>query len=113
MNKQSRARLAEAVTILSELSDAENLLAMSDEAIASMIDEATDLIIDVGSEEREKFDNMPEGLQSSPTGEAIEQAADALEYVNWPQGWDRQDEDWAEVLADEIQSVINEVEELL
>jgi hypothetical protein len=113
MNKQSRARLAEAVTTLTELADAENLIAMADVNIQTMLDEASNLITDVGSEEREKFDNMPEGLQSSPTGEAIEQAADTLEYLNWPT-WDRtEDDDWADTLADEVQAIINEVEELL
>lgn len=33
----------------------------------------------LGEAEREKFDNMPEGLQSADTGQNIEQAADALE----------------------------------
>jgi hypothetical protein len=33
----------------------------------------------MSDEEREKFDNMPEGLQQGERGQSIEEAADALE----------------------------------
>jgi hypothetical protein len=119
MNKQSRKTLGEAYTILCELNDAENLLAMSDEAIKTMLDEASNLITNVAEEEREKFDNMSEGLQASPTGQAIEEAADLLEGVNLDLTWTREaegDDDpegWAEQLASEVQDVIDEFGELL
>lgn len=42
------------------------------ESIAETLDE-------IASDERDKFDNMPESLQYSERGEAMERAADALE----------------------------------
>jgi hypothetical protein len=46
-----------------------------------MATEAMEEIRRIGEAEREKFDNMSEGLQQSERGEAIEAAADALEQV--------------------------------
>ena len=62
MNKQDRKALAETI-----------------EAFKSQLSVLTIL----AEAEREKFDNMPEGLQTGERGERIEQAADALdEAVN-------------------------------
>ena len=58
MNKETRKRLS---------------------SILEQITAARDEIEDIAGEEREKFDNMPEGLQSSEKGEAIETAADTLD----------------------------------
>lgn len=43
---------------------------------AEAIAEELDIL---SGDERDKFDNMPEGLQMSDRGEAMERAADALE----------------------------------
>lgn len=62
MNKERRAKIAK---ILAQLSD------LKDE------------LESVAGEERDAFDNMPEGLQQSDRGQNSEQAADALdEAVN-------------------------------
>lgn len=58
MNKERRKRIAEAVELL------QRVLAILDE---------------VGSEERDAFDNLPEGIQNSERGEAMGEAADTLE----------------------------------
>lgn len=48
------------------------------EAIA-LIDQAHDLVENVANEERESFDNLPEGLQESERGERMDEIASALE----------------------------------
>ncbi len=58
MNKKDKARLSSII---------EQMRALNEEL--SSLAEA----------EREKFDNMPEGLQAGERGQAIEQYADALE----------------------------------
>lgn len=50
--------------------------------IADLMAKLEDIKIDIEnlqSEERDKFDNMPEGLQQSDNGQKCEAAADALE----------------------------------
>jgi len=49
------------------------------EAARALLDEARGLLECVAEAEREAYDNMPEGLQSSERGEASEAAADALD----------------------------------
>jgi hypothetical protein len=58
MNKEQCRRVSEAVALLNR---------------------AQAIIADVGMEERDKFDGMPEGLQKGEKGQAIEEAADRLE----------------------------------
>lgn len=43
------------------------------------LEEAQQVCSDMACEERDKFDNLSEGLQQSERGELLEQAADALE----------------------------------
>jgi 2-oxoglutarate dehydrogenase complex dehydrogenase (E1) component-like enzyme len=52
--------------------------AMADK-VRDVLEEAQQFFEDMASEERDKFDNMPEGLQQGERGQAIEQAADGLE----------------------------------
>ena len=50
--------------------------------IKEMIEQLTEMsgtLEEVAVEEREKYDNMPEGLQMSEKGEALERSAEALE----------------------------------
>ena len=58
MNKQQRKRLNELIEQV--------------EGIVTELDE-------MAQEEQEKYDNMPEGLQESERGEALQDAADNLE----------------------------------
>lgn len=67
MNKKQRERLDELIGQVESI--AEDILAMQEE-------------------EQEKYDNMPEGLQESERGEAIQAAADNLQeayddLTNW------------------------------
>lgn len=65
MNKQNRARVAE---LIEQLQKAQALVEQIGSDISALAEE-----------EREKFENMSEGLQQSPTGEAIDNAATLLE----------------------------------
>ena len=49
------------------------------EAIKMQVAELQEQCNDAANNEREKFDNMPEGLQDSDRGQAIDQAATELE----------------------------------
>ena len=58
MNKLRRADLAEAFNLL---------------------DQAKGIVESAASDERDAFDNLPEGFQDSDRGQSMEQAADALD----------------------------------
>jgi molecular chaperone GrpE (heat shock protein) len=45
------------------------------------VNEIKESVEDLASEEQEKFDNMPEGLQNGSTGQSVQDAATALESV--------------------------------
>lgn len=49
------------------------------EEIKSELSALTAEVEQIGADEREKFDNMNEGLQSTENGQKISDAADALE----------------------------------
>lgn len=49
------------------------------EEIISKLQECQSQLDDLANEEREKFDNMPAGLQESEAGQAMDEAANALE----------------------------------
>lgn len=68
MNKQDRKELAAAIELLHQAE--------------TLVEEAMEKIADLASAEREKFDNMSEGLQASENGQRLEQAAEALESAN-------------------------------
>ena len=53
------------------------------ELAISKIEEARGIIEDLAAVEREKYDNMPDGLQSSEQGERIATVADALENADF------------------------------
>ena len=65
MNKDDRKQLS---AILAAIENAKSELAAQQ-----------DLISELAESEREKFDNMSEGLQNGEKGQAISEAADALE----------------------------------
>lgn len=47
-----------------------------------LIEQAKEIISAVAEEEREAYDNLPEGLQESEMGEKMSEIADDLEYVD-------------------------------
>lgn len=59
MNKQRREELLEVVSIL---------------------DEATSRLQEIRDDEQESFDNLPDGLQCSKTGESMQSAIEELNY---------------------------------
>ena len=71
MNADRRKRLAKAVELLEEVQ------AFAVDKIA----EAKDLIDEIAGEEREAYDNLPEGLQVAERGERMSEIADALENI--------------------------------
>lgn len=60
MNKERRARLAE---------------------VDDLLMEAVDDITEIVEDEQEAFDNLPEGLQCSSRGEAMEEAIDEMNSI--------------------------------
>lgn len=79
MNKQQRKDLADAISALEPFTDADHCLEQGVAAVISAVDDAKSVFESMAEEEREKFDNMPEGLQQSERGSALEEAAEALE----------------------------------
>jgi hypothetical protein len=65
MNKADRERVDEIIGTLEDLK--------------AKIEEQGNALRELADAERDKFDNMPEGLQQGATGEAIDKAASALE----------------------------------
>lgn len=47
-----------------------------------LIEQAKEIISAVAEEEREAYDNLPEGLQESEMGEKMNEIADDLEYFD-------------------------------
>ena len=47
-----------------------------------LIEQAKEIISAVAEEEREAYDNLPEGLQESEMGEKMNEIVDDLEYVD-------------------------------
>lgn len=82
MNNKSRKNLREACVTFEELLErveaAEDIKTMYEE-ITRAVDENYTTVDIEAIDERMKFDNLPEGLQHSEKGEAIEEAADNLE----------------------------------
>ena len=60
MNKERRAELAE---------------------VLNPLDEATDLIQDIISEEQDTFDDLSPGLQAGKTGDSIQMSINSLECI--------------------------------
>lgn len=114
MNKGQRKVLAVIFAGLNELANKIRCETIDLGDAKMALDSYEERVGEISEEEREKFDNMPEGLQASPTGEAIEDAADALEYAEWPQtdDYDATDPDssWRDDLADAIEEVALELD---
>jgi len=61
--------------------EVENLSAENVEDLRSQVEDITGRVETLAEETREKFDNMPEGLQQGDTGQLLEERAEAME--NW------------------------------
>lgn len=86
--RRSQLTSSEYLSTLYDWEDSLSALSSMDDA-QSMADDIRQL----GEEQREKFDNMPEGLQQGDTGQMIEERADACDAA-----------------ADEIEEIIGEWE---
>jgi hypothetical protein len=114
MNKGQRGLLQEVVNRLGTLIDEDQLADMSPADVKVIIETSESVATTVAEEERDKFENMNEGLQGSPTGQAIEDAANALENISWPDpDFDFRNEDQCRGFIEEVQMVIDEIEGLL
>lgn len=49
--------------------------------VYGFLDDAMGRIIDIRSDEQDCFDNLPDGLQASRTGESIQEAIDWLDGI--------------------------------
>lgn len=60
------------------------------------LDDAMGRVIDIRSDEQDSFDNLPDGLQASKTGESIQSAID-----------------WLDGIENDIQSVRDKIEKYI
>ena len=79
MNQQQRKQLSVAIQALSPFGDADHCLEQGHVAVLNAVEAAKSVFEEMAEEEREKFDNLPEGFQNGDRGAAMEEAADALE----------------------------------
>jgi uncharacterized protein YukE len=70
---------------------------------AAALDDIKGEIEELASEEREKFDNLSEGLQQAERGQAIEAAADALDTA----------QSTAEEICDALDELVTKVDQLI
>lgn len=117
MNKTQRKELQAAIDQLVPFIEADALDGTPEtkakiEAALSNFESVT---TDTAEAEREKFDNMPEGLQASETGQAIENVADTLEGLTYPDlaDYDLKTADDQERLQFDLMTLVDEVEGLL
>jgi hypothetical protein len=103
---------------LESLTNHDLLTALQPDVLKDRLLTAQSIFESLAEEERDKWDNMNEGLQGSPTGQALEQAADALDAAC---GWideaiscialrETEPEIWYQDLADHVQQAIDEAE---
>lgn len=86
---------------LSQLYDIEDDLdnVVQDENLPGTLREIAENLRNLGQEQQDKYDNMPEGLQQGPTGEMLEERANNCE--SWA--------DEIEQAADELEHKIEEI----
>ena len=117
MNKHQRAELAAIASILRGKSEDDLAnMSMADREIfvlnlAGVITDIRDMV----DQEQEKFENMPEGLQSGAKGDDITNAIDVLESVigeletiepDYPiEDWGTETYDLLQTQADELEGV--------
>jgi hypothetical protein len=122
MNREGRTVIRDQVNRLQRFTLLEVLMEMSAEDRLEALDQTLEnveaVLEELMDDEQSKLDSMSEGLQSSPTGEAITEAIDQLDGVLSELGHarllledlpDDRDIDWAEGLAETITEVISEL----
>jgi len=108
VNNKDRKTLSAAIDSLIALLDEDTLAAKPLVEVKSIVEAAESVVSELAESERDKFDNMSEGLQESATGQAIEEAADALENVTWPSIGDH-----GTLTADEVSDLIAEIQNVV
>ena len=79
MNKHQRKQLTSALNAASLLTNGDFVESLSAESLREKVDAVQSDLQSIADEERDKYDNLPEGLQQAATGENLESTADALE----------------------------------
>lgn len=79
--------------------------------LESMRDEWASRARDIGQEQQDKFDNMPEGLQQGDTGQLLEERAQAMdEYADEIEGVDcERDEEAEPEESAQVERVLQEI----
>lgn len=114
MNQVQRNTLKKAIAEFTLLTDVNLLKTITIEDFQTRHNNFEEDVTTIAEEEREKYDNMSEGLQASATGERIGEIADALENIAFGIDFDPEearDDDWYENIAQQVQDIIDEVEE--
>lgn len=119
MNAQQRKTIQAAIDTLSAFTDADHCKEQGVAAVIDAVSNARSVFTEEAEAEREKFDNMPEGLQQTEKGEKLEEAADQLESAD--SSLEEVDlsehvtpeEGWADDVAEQIQTAIDEAEAAL
>lgn len=124
MNAQQRKQIQQAIDTLTPFTDADHCIENL-RTFNAVVEAAKSVFEEESEAEQEKFDNMPEGLQSSEKGERLETAAEALSSAATDLGdIDGSEDDvgklpddeqgyWAEAAAEAIQSAIDQAEEAI
>jgi hypothetical protein len=86
--------------------------AIDTKAMAETIEAAGTVIAEMAEAEREKYDNMNEGLQNSETGQNLDSAATTLEGIEMPEVPETFDQSSAEDFMATLQEVTSELEQL-
>lgn len=116
MNKQQRAIIAAACASLQPFADSDHCLEHGPAAVLTAVDLAKSVFQDTANDEREKFDNLSEGLQQAENGQNMEAAADALDSaVQELEGIDLKEdvdpsEGWEMEVANSIENAIEHAE---
>lgn len=113
MNKEDRKALESAVSTLSRYTDVEAVGAMTRSVVVEAYEQAKSIVEGVAESEREKFDNLNEGLQASEKGQTLEQNADTLEGINWPEVPEAWSDEAVEAFCEEVQIAVDEIEMII
>ena len=117
MNAQDRKELQ---ALVLRLRTEANLLrdenfSKTEEEVRNILTDISDEVLEKAEAEHEKFDNMTDSLQESDRGQAIQEAADGLSSITWPDvsDFDLTSMEDRESLADDIDEAADEIEGLL
>jgi len=116
MNKATRKQLSEIVDKLRGVEDEDLVLKRGAVEVMALVSDMACELNDIAGEERDKFDNMPEGLQNGDRGQEMQEAADALESAAHALGainvnTEKPEEGWNTEVADEVSNAIMDIEQ--